>query len=407
MKTRLYLDKRSSKQSGATGGKPLHPVKISISINGRTAYIGTGVDLPESEWSEDLGQPKKAVLAIKLAEKKLTVDKALESLRVEGRLKGQPVSAVKDMAVARIKRDEEGRNRERPVIACLDELIGNIGREGTRAVYEATKGKLEKYHGFEPWMTFADITSGWLEGFEAYLAKTSPSANARSIHLRNIRALFNFAIKNRYTAATYPFREFKIKSEPTKDRSMTVEELRAFLSAPCSESQGRYRDLFLLSFLCCGINLEDLLSIKELKGGRIETLRIKTGQPISIGVQPEAMEIINRYKGKDRLIGIYGKGMNYKNFRHRVNNALKTIGMIYNPRTWKWEGKALHPDISFYWARYSWATIAAELDIAERTIGAAMGHSTSKTVTSIYTRVDMRKKIDAANRKVIDEVLHG
>ena len=404
MKTRLYLDKRSSKQPATPEGRPLHPVKISISIKGKVAYIGTGVDLPESEWSDDRRLPKKAALAIKLTEKKLAVDKALEGLREEGRLHGVSVTAIKNMVVARIE-ESEGEG-ERTVADCFSEFINTIDREGTRDVYESTLQKLNSYDGFAPWMTFAEITPSWLDGFEGYLARTAPSANSRSIHLRNIRAVFNFAYRNDYTSAPYSFKKFKIRSEPTKDRSMTVDELREFFAAPCSEAQGRYRDLFLLSFLCCGINLEDLLAVKELKGGRIETLRIKTGQPISIGIQPEAEAIINKYKGRGKLIDMYGKGGNYKNFRHRVNNALKTIGAIYNPSTWEWEGKPLHPDISFYWARYSWATIAAELDIPERTIGAALAHSTSKTVTSIYTRVDMRKKIDAANRRVIDAVFH-
>lgn len=63
--------------------------------------------------------------------------------------------------------------------------------------------------------------------------------------------------------------------------------------------------------------------------------------------------------------------------------------------------------MTYYCMRYSWATIAAELDIPERTVGAALAHSTAKSVTSIYIRVDMRKKIDAANRAVIDHVFGG
>ena len=391
MKTRLYLDRRSSKAPAVPGGKPVYPVKVSISIGGRVAYIGTGIDLPESEWSDDGGGARKTAVEIRLTEKKLEVDRTLEELRVEGRLHGVPVTKVKDMVVERIREKEEvRRNQNRTVLDCFRDFTEGITREGTKDVYLSTIGKLKEYEGFKDWMTFEDITPVWLDGFEGWMGRTARSANSRAIHLRNIRAVFNDAIRREWTGATYPFRKFKIRTEPTKDRSMTVEELRSFFRVPCSESQGRYRDLFLLSFLCCGINLEDLLSLTELKGGRIETLRIKTGQPISIGVQPEAMDIINRYRGKGRLLDVMGDGKNYKNFRHRVNNALKTIGMTYNPSTWGWEGEALFPDISFYWARYSWATIAAELDVAERTIGAALGHSTTKTVTSIYTRVDMR-----------------
>ena len=55
---------------------------------------------------------------------------------------------------------------------------------------------------------------------------------------------------------------------------------------------------------------------------------------------------------------------------------------------------------SYYWARYSWATMAAEVDIPERTIGSALAHSTRKSVTAIYTRNDLRKKITEAQTAV-------
>ena len=58
-----------------------------------------------------------------------------------------------------------------------------------------------------------------------------------------------------------------------------------------------------------------------------------------------------------------------------------------------------------YWARHSWATIAAELDIPKETIAAALGHSSS-TVTDIYINFD-RTKIDRANRQVLDYVLYN
>lgn len=49
------------------------------------------------------------------------------------------------------------------------------------------------------------------------------------------------------------------------------------------------------------------------------------------------------------------------------------------------------------------ASIAAELDIPKETISEALGHSIGSEVTSIYIKFD-RKKVDEANRKVIDYV---
>ena len=56
-----------------------------------------------------------------------------------------------------------------------------------------------------------------------------------------------------------------------------------------------------------------------------------------------------------------------------------------------------------YTLRHTWATIAAELYIPKETIAAARGHAQNATVTDIYIDFN-RKKVDEANRKVIDYV---
>ena len=64
----------------------------------------------------------------------------------------------------------------------------------------------------------------------------------------------------------------------------------------------------------------------------------------------------------------------------------------------------LHKDIVWYTARRSWATIAAELDILKDTIGKALGHSEwDSSTTDLYIKFD-NKKIDEANRKVLDAI---
>lgn len=61
--------------------------------------------------------------------------------------------------------------------------------------------------------------------------------------------------------------------------------------------------------------------------------------------------------------------------------------------------------MSSHWARHSWATVAASLDIPKETIAAALGHG-GNTVTDIYIDFD-RQKVDDANRRVIDWVFYG
>lgn len=72
----------------------------------------------------------------------------------------------------------------------------------------------------------------------------------------------------------------------------------------------------------------------------------------------------------------------------------------------KINGKVIQKGLSIYWARYSWATYAAEIDVTKDTISEALGHSYGSNITGVYIQFK-HEKIDAANRKVIDYALHG
>ncbi|MBE9488452.1 MAG: hypothetical protein IMY73_04630 [Bacteroidetes bacterium] len=56
----------------------------------------------------------------------------------------------------------------------------------------------------------------------------------------------------------------------------------------------------------------DLVNLKEITNGRIEFSRAKTKRLYSIKVEPEAIEIIERYKGKEHLINIMDRYTYYK-----------------------------------------------------------------------------------------------
>jgi integrase len=62
-------------------------------------------------------------------------------------------------------------------------------------------------------------------------------------------------------------------------------------------------------------------------------------------------------------------------------------------------------DVTAYSARHSWATVAASLDIPDDVIALALGHTPRNATTDIYIRRDLRK-VDEANRRVIDYVLN-
>ena len=209
-----------------------------------------------------------------------------------------------------------------------------------------------------------------------------------------MRSICNFALDEELTKH-YPFRKYKIKTEETRKKALTLEQVRAFMEVP---SPNEYRDVFLLMLYLRGINISDLagLTEKDVVNGRIEYRRNKTGQLYSIKLEPEALEIIERWKGESHLLRCFDR---YKEF-HDYNRRLReNLHKMTGP-----DGKPIEKDCSSNWARHTWATMCAELDVPDPTISLGMGHRIAgHRTTAIYIKPDQRK-VDEANRLVIDYI---
>lgn len=265
----------------------------------------------------------------------------------------------------------------------------------TKSIYLATFSRMEMYDSDLGKRNFEDITIRWLSDFETFLAKTSPSANARNIHFRNIRTVFNAAIDEELTSH-YPFRRFKIRPVPTRKRSLSEVSIRKVFAGKGLETwEIKYLDFFKLSFMLIGMNVVDLCNLTEVTDGRVEYVRAKTHKPYSIKVEPEAMELIKRHRGTKRLLNF---AENYTNYRYFYNNLCKGLASI--------KDKLGIKELTTYWARHTWSTIAADLDVPDAVISQALGHSGANSTTEIYIYRN-QKKVDRANRMVLDWVLYG
>lgn len=276
----------------------------------------------------------------------------------------------------------------------------------TKATYQYTLDRICRFVAAPDKLNFEDMTYVWLNSFELHLAETS-KVNSISIHMRNIRAVFNDAL-NTETISCYPFRRFKIKQEATAKRALTPEELVTLKDYPCEEHQKQYIDMFMLIFYLIGINTVDLCRLVRIRNGRIEYRRAKTKKIYDIKVELGAAEIIDRYRGSKYLLDILERYKNYKDYAHRLNENLQEIGdvklvekIIKGKKRQVKECSPLFPDLTTYWARHTWATIAYKIGVPKDVISLALGHEFGGRGTSIYIDYDM-EKVDKANRDVLD-----
>lgn len=376
----VTLDTRAKTSAG------LYPLKLVVSNKGRTAHISLGIHIRRDEWNAArrtiVGNPNRTALNAHLLQRLTDARNALLQLVAAGAHKNATALQLRDMI-------EDALSPKESPPTTFGEWYGVFTRrhenKRTREIYEATWKALSRFDAGVAGKQFEEITKSYLETFFLWCGGTSPSVNARNIHLRNIRAVFNDAIDNGVTAA-YPFRRLRITPVPTRKRSIDIDTLRMLMTCEVDARLQRYYDAFRLSFFLIGMNLADLCTVTPdtMQGGRLNYTRRKTKKAYSIRIEPEARNIIDIYKTRERVARFFD-GENYRAFNEKLNAALPA-------------------GITAYSARHSWATVAAALDIPDDTIALALGHTPSNATTDIYIRRDL-KKVDEANRKVIDYVL--
>ena len=174
------------------------------------------------------------------------------------------------------------------------------------------------------------------------------------------------------------------------------------ISLPVRQAQ----ELFILMFLLRGMPFVDLAYLRksDLRDNMITYRRRKTGRSLSVTLTPEAMILIKKYMNRDSsspylfsfLKSCEGTKEAYREYQlalRSFNQQLMLLGELLG----------LGDKLSSYTARHTWATTAYYCEIHPGIISEAMGHS-SITVTETYLKPFRSKKIDEANKQVINFV---
>lgn len=397
---RLILDKQHPGRDGMCS------LKVRASVGSETAYLSTGIRLLPSQWEPTLEKPilARKDIANRILEVKVAVQAAVLELRIDKRLPYMTPRQICDEISDRVLGGNTGFPKEKDrVLAYMRKYRDSVRKEGTRDTYSRAIKALEDYGEGTEWVTWEQIDKRWLEAFERHLSATL-SVNTISIIMRCIRHVFNDAIDAGVTTS-YPFRSFRIRQEETRKRSLSIGELVSFMRTPVAPSQEQWRDTFVLLVYLIGINTVDLWNARwsDIQGDRLHYRRAKTGKLYSIKLEPEAVLILNRWKGERHLLSSMDRYADLKSWRCHLNKRLKAVGQ----KTGK-KGKILRKgpfdEISTYWSRHTWATAAHSLGAPLDLIAQALGHSDrAHSVTMTYIRQD-ESKVDEINRKVIDEI---
>lgn len=291
------------------------------------------------------------------------------------------------------------------------EELQDSGNLGTAHVYKSSLNAILAFHGTQR-LQFRQITPAWLKRFEVSLRARGCSWNTVSTYLRTLRAVYNRAVECRKAPyVPHLFRSVYTGTRADRRRALDGEDMKRVFTQlshldNTAPGVGRAQELFILMFLLRGLPFVDLAYLRksDLHGNVITYRRRKTGRALSVTLTPEAMILLQKYMNRDRMSPYLfpilrsreGSKEAYREYQLALRNfnyRLELLGKILG----------LQNRLSSYTARHTWATTAYYCEIHPGIISEAMGHS-SITITETYLKPFRSKKIDDANRQVVDYV---
>ncbi|WP_167604956.1 tyrosine-type recombinase/integrase [Maribellus sediminis] len=265
-------------------------------------------------------------------------------------------------------------------------------------------------------VSFNSVTPTFLQKYEFYMVKSGKSETTVGIYLRNLRAVFNHAIREgEVSEDLYPFgkRKYEIPQGRAVKKALSKNQIKALWHAkPLTPQQQKAKDFWFFSFICNGINMKDicLLKYENLKGDTIEFKRAKTRQTskknittIVIHLTDYAKSVIEKYGNENREADQYIFPILTEstppievrpiviNFTRIINLHIKLLAKANN----------LPEEISTYWARHSFATLAIQGGANMEFVKEAFGHQNITTTQNYFAGFE-----DEAKKSIVENLLN-
>ncbi len=291
------------------------------------------------------------------------------------------------------------------VLSFMQEQIEALERNRKLGTAHNYKSALKSFSEFlnHKNITFSLMTGKLIADYQQWLFNRGIVRNSSSFYLRILRSIYNKAIKQGLAKQSNPFEDVYTGVDRTRKRAVDEKVIMRLMELNLkTEAQRRSRDLFIFSYCTRGMAFVDIAYLKksDISGGVISYIRRKTGQQLTIKIEPCAQNIIDHYLIKTAGCPYVFPIITATDPKKAFNQYQSKLG--YYNRQLKAISKELGEElpISTYWARHSWATSARDKNVPLSVISAGMGHTSEKT-TEIYLASLDNSVIDKANSEIL------
>lgn len=428
------------------------PVYIRVSDRGKRLHLATGFEASEKEFNEGKdegrflqgrGVPKFYVSRkengtqvrydnreanVRLSEIESKINLLIDSYAENGVL----------WTMTQLKEDFQNKSKRALFYQFAKAMIDSEYRSKNAfqhaRIVEDALNSFKKYDTTFEKKEFQDITPKYLQGYINFWTREGNSSSTIGIRLREIRRIYNVAIRDGVIAQEYyPFSRssgdagIKIpKTEIKKaNKYLTKESMKALLTGKLKKKvSNKARHLFLFSFYCRGMNWKDmaLLTSKSFYKETVtdettketrEVLmmqyrRSKTKGEFEIEVLDYIQDELKWFKENTKLYGDYvlpiilekvdpdKLDVYLQQSRKKFNRHLKDVAKeLKLPES--------QQDISIYTARHSFAMYLQNKGTAVEFISEALGHQSVKTTKHYLAKFSTTKMAEVTNINLLDD----
>lgn len=261
---------------------------------------------------------------------------------------------------------------------------------------------LKDYLGGE--IAIKQLDNQTFKGFEKWLLQRKVCLNTISCYMRSLRSLFRKVKGEADSEAFSSVYTGKAKTEKRAIEASDIIRLKSISLKPGS-SLCQARDMFLFSFYALGMPFVDMAFLRksQINSERLVYLRHKTGQRISVRLEPCMTEIIRRYQTDHSeyvfpIIDSNDPYKAYKEYHQKLvgyNRALKSLG----------KKAGISANLTSYTPRHTWASLAYSSNVDLPVISKALGHTNPQT-TMTYIRQINDARLEDANHGILERLSH-
>ena len=380
-----------------------HPLMIRICKDGKKKYQSLGLSIKAEQWDFKTNQPKAKCpnrdrIILLINEKINEIQKVALDKRIAG----------KEFTATTLIESTTKNTTNKTVSEYYLTYIQNLKKESRiryAGMFEVSYSSFIKFNKHLD-IPFSDIDVAWLKRYELWMKEQNLSTSTISTRIRHLRAVFNFAIaEHSIKNDCYPFHTYKVAklNKQTAKRAINKADILKIMNYKGSSPMECLAiDIFIFSYLNAGINFIDIAKLKHYNiiENQLIYNREKTKKLISIPLQAETMDIIDKYKDNESpyifpiLSPFHQTEIQIANRLHKVlakvNKYLKEIG----------EKLELPIPLTTYVARHSYATVLKRAGVSTSIISESLGHS-SERVTQIYLDSFDNEQINDAMKNLL------